>query len=174
MENQQLVTLDLSRFAPAAEIVELDMKQFLFHEFVLKEDHFRTTIDSFNWSVFDRKVVAVFCSNDAIIPSWAYMLVFSEAAVHGITVYSGSRQAVYERLFLENLQTLDLEPYRNLRVLVKGCSTPEVPVSAFATVAAKLTGVAKRVMYGESCSFVPVYRKSAAGTPSIGELNSVG
>ena len=75
-----LVTIDLEELYPAGEIVPFDLKGYLFMEMILKEKDFREALKAHDWSIYTGKNLAVFCSADAIIPMWAYMLVASFAA----------------------------------------------------------------------------------------------
>ena len=70
-----LITINLEDFFPAKEVVEFDLKPFLFMEMILKEKDFRTALKELDWSQYSDKNVAIYCSADAIIPVWAYMLV---------------------------------------------------------------------------------------------------
>lgn len=158
MSNESLVTFDLEKYAPKQRIVELDIVPFLHMEFVLKEEQFRSKVAEIDWNTLRDKIIAVFCSNDAIIPSWAFMLLVSEAGRHGIRAISGTKDSVYERLFLEQVNAIDFSQFTGKRVLVKGCSHVEVPISLYMETTSRLVPVAKRVMYGESCSFVPVFK----------------
>ncbi len=51
--NQKLVTLDLAKFIPKDEIVEFDIKEFLFQELLLKEKDFRNHLSQYDWSKFE-------------------------------------------------------------------------------------------------------------------------
>ena len=75
--NSDLITIDLSDYAPTSDIKNLDIKKFLFEGRVLKEKEFRSTLKEFNFSVFSGKVVAIYCGSDAIVPMWAFMLTTS-------------------------------------------------------------------------------------------------
>ena len=57
-----------------------DLKDYLFMELILKEKDFRAALKEHDFSQYQDKVLLVFCSADAIIPAWAYMLVAQAAA----------------------------------------------------------------------------------------------
>ena len=76
--NSGLITVDLANYAPNLEILELDLKQFLFEGYILKENDFRSSIRTFDFSIYKNKVTAILCSSNCIIPMWAFMLVASQ------------------------------------------------------------------------------------------------
>lgn len=154
-----LITLDLERFYPTEEVVEFDIKGFLFMEMLLKEKEFREQLDRIEWGVYKNKIVAVFCSTDAIIPMWAYMLVSTKLTPHAKEVILGNKKETTEKAVEKNIQQMDVEPFREKRVVVKGCGDIEIPPSAYLTISNKLLPVVKSLMYGEPCSTVPVYKK---------------
>ena len=62
-------------------------------------------------------------------------------------------------LFEEQLKQLDENRFLDKRVIIKGCGAKPVPEHAYVLITNKLTGIAKRIMYGEACSTVPIYKK---------------
>src|SRR6476661_1982268 len=70
-----LITLNLEGFLPKEETAVFDLKGHLFMGLILKEKDFREALKNLDWSVYQNKNVAVFCSVDAIIPVWAFMLI---------------------------------------------------------------------------------------------------
>ena len=154
-----LITLDLERFYPTEEVVELDIKDFLFMEMLLKEKEFREKLDQVEWGIYKNKIVAVCCSTEAIIPMWAYMLVSTKLAPHAREIILGNKKETTEKAIEKKIEQLDVEPFREKRVVVKGCGDIEIPPSAYLTISNKLLPVVKSLMYGEPCSTVPVYKK---------------
>ena len=73
VEQSGLVTIYPEKYLPEQEVVEFDLKQFLFMELILKELDFRDSLKKMDWTIYNKKNVAVFCSLDVIIPTWAYM-----------------------------------------------------------------------------------------------------
>ena len=65
-----LVTLNLEDFFPKEEVVSFDLKDYLYMELILKEKDFRAALKEHDWSQYEGKNLAVFCSTDAIIPVW--------------------------------------------------------------------------------------------------------
>jgi len=158
--NSGLITLDLEAYLPQGnEIQGFDLKDHLFMGLILKEKDFREALKNLDWSVYQDKNVAVFCSADAIIPVWAYMLVASYLEPVAKTVYVGSTVEMYKHLVLKNLGSIDPSSFADQRVVVKGCGDVNIESYAYAEVTRILRPVAKSIMYGEPCSTVPIYKK---------------
>ncbi|HVF80854.1 MAG TPA: DUF2480 family protein, partial [Flavisolibacter sp.] len=66
--NSGIISLDLEKYLPAAEMVAFDLKDHLFMGLILKEKDFREALKNLDWSVYEEKNVAITCSVDAIIP----------------------------------------------------------------------------------------------------------
>lgn len=154
-----IISLDLEKFYPQQEVVELDLKDFLFMEMLLKEKDFREKLEATDWNQFNGKIVAVHCSTEAIIPMWAFMLVSSKLKGFANEVYFGNKQIAIEKAMEKNMLSIDEEEYKDKRVVVKGCGDIEIPSSAFLMISQKLIPVVKSLMYGEPCSTVPVYKQ---------------
>jgi hypothetical protein len=164
-----LVTIDLEKLAGNVTYKELDLRGFLFKELMLRENDFRNHLENHDWTQYINTVLSVYCSSEAIIPSWAYMLVTIYAREHTKAVFIELPQATPESYFRKVLADHDWSQYESKRVLLKGCSDNEIPQSAYAYATHYLMGYADRIMYGEACSFVPVWRrpKSARGIETI-------
>lgn len=154
-----LITLDLEQFFPAEEITELDVKDFLFRGLILKEKEFRDALKQHNWSLYNEKTVAVFCSTDAILPQWSYMLLATYLSAQTGKIYFGTKEKVEYNLFLQNIKNIDAEKYNGERIIIKGCGTKTVTGEAYLEITKKLQPVVKTLMFGEPCSTVPVYKK---------------
>lgn len=158
-QNTKLVTLDLQKFHDDTPIEELDIKQFLFQGLLLKEKDFREQLKEFDWSQFEGKNLCVHCSTDAIIAPWAWMLLTSYASPFVNEVFLGKKDAFLHQLYQHKLEDYDWDQYQDKFVLLKGCGKVHVPDSIYMMATNKLMGTAKKIMYGEACSNVPVWRK---------------
>ena len=154
-----IITLDLEKFYPSQELMELDLKDFLFMEMLLKEKDFREKLEAADWIQYNGKIVAVHCSTDAIIPMWAYMLVSSKLKGVASEVYFGNKSTAIEKAMEKNILSIHEEEYKDKRVVVKGCGEIEIPSTAYLMISQKLIPVVKSLMYGEPCSTVPVYKQ---------------
>jgi len=157
--SSQLVTFDLERFHQPGERVQYDIKDLLFQGLILKEKDFRDHVRHHDWSQYKDKLVAVTCSADAIVPTWAYMLLTAALQPHARRIFFGTLDEMEAMLFHETLATIDWSQYKDAKVVIKGCSDVHVPPGAYVEATARLTAVATSVMYGEPCSTVPVFKR---------------
>lgn len=154
-----LVSFDLSVLYQNGQRVTYDIKENLFHGLMLKEKDFREFIKTNDWSVYAGQNVAVICSSDAIVPTWAYMLIASK--LEGVANYFifGDLETLETALYLLALNELNVTPYKDQRLVIKGCGDIYVPTSAYMAITGKLMTVAKSIMYGEPCSTVPIFKR---------------
>ncbi len=153
-----LLTLDLEQFFPREKIRLFDLKPFLFMELILKEKDFRAALTATDWNIYKDEIVGVYCSADAVIPVWAYMLVASYLQPVAKEVIMGDETVVLRQLMTKNIQALDPGEYKDKRVVVKGCGEKQIGDFAFLEITKLLRPVVKSIMYGEPCSTVPVFK----------------
>jgi hypothetical protein len=154
-----LVTLDLEDYYHPGERVVYDLAANLFMGLILKEKDFRAFLKEHDWSQYAGKNVAITCSEDAIIPTWAYMLLTLHLQPHAHAVVYGSLEALNDLLYAEAIAGIDPEPYRGAKVVVKGCSNVPVPTSAYVALTRRLAPVVQTLLFGEPCSTVPLFKK---------------
>jgi hypothetical protein len=135
------------------------MKGWLFQELILKEKDFREKVKQHDWSKYQTKFVAITCTADAIIPTWAFMLVASNIEPYASRITFGDLQKLEEELFDEALAKINPVDFSDQKIVIKGCSKIAVPVSAYVRLTEILRPVAKSIMYGEACSTVPVFKR---------------
>lgn len=153
-----LVTIDLEEFRPAGEMVQYDIRDNLFMGLILKEKDFRDFIKNHDWSRYQGKNMAITCSADAIVPTWAYMLLTHALKPYAQSIFFGTKEEAENNLWLQTLGKLDFEQWRDKKLVVKGCGDNPIPVAAYVEITNRLGDVAKSVMYGEPCSTVPVFK----------------
>jgi|TARA_B110000116_G_scaffold229593_1_gene211541 hypothetical protein len=158
VSNSKLRTFDLEEIYPEGKRVVFDIKDWLFHEIILKEKDFRDSVSKHDWSQYKNSFVAITCSIDAIIPSWAFMLISSELTPFANKVVIGNLELLETVIYQELISFLDFKDFANKPVIIKGCADKPIPNSAFAFLIAKLQPIAKSIMFGEACSTVPLYR----------------
>lgn len=157
--NSGLITIDLEKYLPKESIASFDLKDHLFMGLILKEKDFREDLKNLDWSVYQDKMVAINCSADAIIPSWAYMLVVTHLNEVAKDSYVGTTEEMQKHLFIKNIAAIDLSEFADQRIVVKGCGDVNIESFAYAEITKILLPVVKSIMYGEPCSTVPVYKK---------------
>jgi hypothetical protein len=161
VNSSQLVTFDLEELYTPGERVLFDIKTLLFQELILREKDFRDFIKDHDWAQYQNKFVAITCSVDAIVPTWAYMLLTSALQPYAQLVVFGSLPDLEARLFEDALNNIEWKKFDKAKVVVKGCGKIEVPVSAYLEVTNRLRPVAQSIMYGEPCSTVPVFKRKS-------------
>ncbi len=154
-----LKTLDLANFKPKTDIVVFDIKDFLWQELILKEKEFRAALEDFHWESLKNNAVAVLCSTDAIVPTWAYMLVVSYLQSRDIQHLVGTKNELAKELIKLEIEKLTRDEFVGERIIVKGCADIAVPNFAMSYLVTYLQPVVKSLMYGEPCSTVPIYKK---------------
>jgi Protein of unknown function (DUF2480) len=155
-----IVTIDLEAFYPLGERILFDIKPLLFQELMLREKDFREFIKNEDWTKYKDKYVALICSADAIVPTWAYMLLATQLAPVAKKVVFGNLEVLETVLYNDILNQLDISEYTDARIVIKGCGNLPVPIAAYVLITNLLRPVAKSIMYGEPCSTVPLYKKA--------------
>lgn len=162
--NSKLKVINLEHYFPDMNIIEFDLKDFLYKDFILKEKEFRTSLEEVDWEKYKNSAVAIHCSSDAIIPTWGYMLVASYLEPYAERINFGNKEKMIESEYSKRLDGIDFEQYRNELIVIKGCGNKSVPVSAYVELTAHLRPYARSIMYGEACSTVPIYKKTKNST----------
>ncbi|WP_310991506.1 DUF2480 family protein [Aequorivita marina] len=157
--NSKLITLNLEDFYPTGERVAFDISPWLMEGIVLREKDFRQQAKNHDWSQYQDKFVALFCSTDAIVPGWAYLLLSLHLVPYTKKAIVGNLQELDSILFAEILKDLDVSEYQDKSIIIKGCANKPIPQNAYVLLAQKLQPIAKSIMYGEACSSVPLYKK---------------
>lgn len=157
--SSAIISLNMEEFYPQEERVVFDLKDFLFQELILKEKDFRKSLKELDWSVYKNKWVAVTCSADAIVPTWAFMLVctYLDGLAKGYVI--GDLESLEQQIAEITLNKIDPEEFRNRPVVIKGCSKISIPLFAYGRLISILQPVARSLMFGEPCSTVPLFKK---------------
>jgi len=157
--QSKLVTLDLEDYYPEGSRMQVDIKDWLFEGLILKEKEFRNQISEHNWEQYKDAYVAIFCSTEAIIPGWAYMLISTKLQPYAKKVVVGSLEDMETVLFQTIIEEMNVSEFKGKPVIIKGCSNKPVPPNAYLWATLKLQPVAKSIMYGEACSSVPLFKR---------------
>ncbi len=154
-----LITFDLEEYYHPGERIFYDLKDNLFQGVILREKDFREFLKTNDWSIYKGKNVAIGCTEDAILPTWAYMLLTLKLTPFAHTIVFGNLTELENKLFYDALAAVKPEEYRDKKVVVKGCSKVPVPPSAYIEITRLLQPVVQSLMFGEPCSTVPLYKK---------------
>ena len=153
-----IVSIDLEEFYVTGERVIFDIKPHLFMEQILKEKDFREFIKTNDWSSYQDKIVGIVCTADAIVPTWAYMLVTLALEPFAKKILFADSEEIENLLFAEKIASIDPLTYKDARIVVKGCGEKHIPINAYVQITTLLKPFAKSIMYGEPCSTVPLYK----------------
>jgi hypothetical protein len=157
--NSALMVFDLEDYYPDNHVIAVDVSQWLFGGVILKETEFRAQLKATDWSLYEDKYVALYCSEDAVLPAWTFALVAVHLAPFALKVIQGPKELAIIDWYQDILNKLDYTDYFEKPVILKGCSKKEVPNEVYTLAIQKLMKVAKSIMFGEACSAVPLYKK---------------
>lgn len=157
--NSNLITINLEDYFPTQPIMSFDIKEYLFHGLILKEKDFRLSLKELDWNQYQGAHLCIHCSADAIIPTWAYMLVSTYASGVATSIFQGDQKEFLTHYYAQHITAMDLSPFDGGRIVIKGCSDKPVPPGAYASLTSALKPLARSIMYGEPCSTVPIFKK---------------
>ena len=159
VENSSLVQIDLATFYPQGKRSTFDLKPWLFQELILKETDFREHVKNHDWSQYQDQFVAITCSADVIIPSWAFLMIAIALEPYAKKAVYGNQETLETVLFEEVFAQHDFTQYKDSKVIIKGCGHLPIPQQAYVSYISKLKPFASSIMFGEPCSSVPLYKK---------------
>ncbi len=157
--NSVLEVFDLEDYYPIGIRTQIDISQWLYEGFLLKEKDFREALKQHDWLQYQNHFIAIHCATDAIIPAWASILVASHVLPFARKAVLGNLSDLESSIYQDILSKIDYSVYQNKPIILKGCSKKPVPESAYILAIQHLQPVAKSVMYGEACSAVPLFKK---------------
>ena len=159
VSKSKIITIDFNDFLGHTIFEIIDLKNWLKDEFILVESDFREKIKSFNWEVLKEKTVLIQCSNDAIIPHWAYLLISSKLTEFEIKNFIGNQNEFKNYQIIDGIKNLDEKLFIDKPVIIKGCSDISDNNYFYSLIIEKLQPIAKSIMFGEACSAVPVFKR---------------
>mgnify|MGYP001171650849 FL=1 len=160
VENSSLRTIDLDSLIPNNPRIIFDIKDWLKNDLILIEKDFRELVKNHNWDQYSGKFVSIQCSNDAIIPDWAYMLISKSLKKLEIENFIGTLDVMEHMIVRKLIYEIDLTDFVNKSVIIKGCSIKSIPKASYSFLIDRLQPIVKRIMFGEACSSVPIFKKS--------------
>ena len=159
VKESGLIQLDLANYKPTVQMVGIDLAAQLWQGLVLKEKDFRDWIKNHHWTQYQGKAVYIFCSTDAIIPTWAFMLVTSALEKENVMSIVGNENDLSKSLIVHQMNQIDISELEQQRVIIKGCADIADPSFAMSYLVRLMQPHVKSIMYGEPCSTVPIYKK---------------
>lgn len=157
--QSKLMTIDLEEFYPEGERIVFDISQWLHEGLLLREKDFRENVKNFNWGQYKGTYVALTCSTDAIIPSWAYLLIATQLTPYAKKTAVGNLELLETVIFQEVITNLDTTQYQDKPIIIKGCADKPIPATASVQLIEKLQPVVKSILFGEACSTVPLFKR---------------
>ncbi len=157
VEKSGIIQFNPEDLIPEGPRLGFDMKDHLYQGLVLREKEFREFVKNNHWSIYTDAYVYIHCTADAIVPTWAYMLVASE--LRAKVVVWGTQQDLEDELLIAAINKLPENEFTDARVIVKGCSNNAIGDRVYIALTLKLKPLVKNLMFGEACSAVPVFKK---------------
>lgn len=157
--NSKLKTIDLEDFYSSEKRIVFDIASWLYEGLILREKDFREQVKNHDWLQYQNCYVALTCATDAIIPSWAYLLITTKLYPQAKKVVVGNLELLETVIFNEVIQNLNILEFQDKPVIIKGCANKPIPPSAYSFLIEKIQPVAKSIMFGEACSTVPLFKK---------------
>ena len=157
--NSKLVQIDLAEYYTQGPRVEFDIKPWLYEELILKENDFRKYVADHDWTQYQDQHVNIVCSADAIVPSWAFLLIGLHLESVAKTIVQGNRETLEIVLFENFFKQFDFQQFEGKLLIVKGCGNLPIPPQAYINFVTNASKFAKSIMFGEPCSSVPLFKR---------------
>lgn len=155
-----IITIDPEEFIPKGKHLNIDLKEILWQGLVLRENDLKNFIETHPWENYKDTFVSIYCSEDAVIPHWAYMKLAISLQPFAKTVFYGTKEQMEEELALSEIAKMYVSPFENQRVVIKGCGNKNFTSRIYVALTNKLESVVKSLMFGEPCSTVPIFKKN--------------
>ena len=157
--ESSLITIDFNEFINQKKIIVFDLKMWLKDELILIEKDFRNNVNNHNWKEYNDHLVLIQCSNNAIIPHWAYLLISSKLKENEINNFIGSEEDYNNYSIINSINNIDLNDFKEKSVIVKGCSNYANKNYYYSLIIDKIQNEVKSLMFGEACSSVPIFKR---------------
>jgi hypothetical protein len=155
-----LVSIDLEDHLHNGQSVIFDLKDTLYEGIILKEKDFREFIKQNDWSTYKDKNVGLICTADAIVPTWAYMLLVTKIKEYSNIVTFGDEDAIEVALIDQAIEKcLSANELTDKKVVLKGCGNVKNIEYAYTKITERLFPIVNSLMYGEPCSTVPIFKR---------------
>ena len=159
VSKSKIKTIDFNDFITTYNYEIIDLKDWLKNDLILIESDFRKKLLNYNFKNLKDKYVLIQCSNNAIIPHWAYLLISSKLIELGIKNFIGTKNEFYNYQIIERIKDLNEKDFIDKPLIIKGCSDISNNNYFYSVIIEKLQPFVKSIMFGEACSAVPVYKR---------------
>jgi hypothetical protein len=153
-----LVSIDLQEYLHKGEQMAFDLSTVLYQGLILREKDFREFLKVHDWEQYSGKNVRLHCSTDAIVPTWAYMLLVTKLQGANVVVV-GTEDDLEKALILQAIDRMMEKDFSDAKTVIKGCGNIKNKEFAYTEIAKALIPHVSSLMYGEPCSTVPVYKR---------------
>ncbi len=153
-----LVSIDLEEYLHTGEQVAFDLSAVLYQGLILREKDFRDFLKTHDWHQYIGKNVRLHCSTDAIVPTWAYMLLVTKLQEANLVV-TGTEDDLEKALIRQAIERMMQLDVTDAKAVIKGCGNIRNKEFAYTEIAKALIPHVSSLMYGEPCSTVPVYKR---------------
>lgn len=145
--SKEIVAIDLRDYQPEVKSVLFDFTPGLFQGLMLREKEFRAFLAEMDFEAFRNKPVAIGCSSEAIIPSWAYLSVAEKFVGVASRIAYSTQEQLDIQLWVEEIEKADFSGFKDKKVVVRQVSgiAPELYVA----ITLQLKPLVKTLMYGE-------------------------
>lgn len=158
-----LITFDLEDLWPSGGLRTLHLSEMAPEGF-LREAEVREYVRSIKKHTYSNAVLVIEGSEDFIVPQWLGPMLASSIAHSVHFVGFGLPTQVLSAYYAQTLAQLDWTVFKGAKVLLKGCGRHPVPDTAYAAASMHLSRVVLKLVYGEACSNVPLFKSEAEGT----------
>ena len=159
VKRLDVITIDVKDFYVEGKREQIDLSNLL-EDDILMEKKFREKLKNLDWSIYNDKYVNVFVNKGLIIPSWAFLLISYYLSQFSKDHVIGSSRSLEEKLYNISLNGMNLNDFKNKKVIVKGCSDIPHIEYVYNELTKRLSNTVLSLMYGEPCSRVPIFKKS--------------
>ena len=99
VKESGVITIDLMDFCNNKSKKSIDLIHWLENGLIIKEASFKNRLKSIDINVFKGALVNIFCSSDAIIPTWAYLFLQTKIQTVAKDVFFGNNSEFELYLF---------------------------------------------------------------------------
>lgn len=160
VQESALVLVDLEDFYPTKEIVFFDIVPLLFGGFVLKEKDFLAQLNALEPTIWRDKIIGIFCSNEAVVPVWAYLLLQTRLqSFQSLVFFAQNVEEILIFYFQYYFQNFDFSIYQNQKVIVKGCGKKTLPLAIYFDFMQKIIPFTSSLRMGQACANYLIFKK---------------